>query len=546
MTKTTVWLLIVTLCIALAPAANAQERPLRAQPDLLAISQQAPTARLKVIIQKSVTDQGLEALVERLGGGVTMKLPIINAFAADLPANAVPTLAASTGVRWISLDAPVAQTGGPDGTVNTANLLNVYNKAIRADALWAEGYQGSGIGVAVVDSGVDEYTPDLAERIAGSVWVKTKMRRFAGGYMTDVTITNGRTDGYGHGTHVAGVIGGNGAASNGAYVGVAPKVNLIDVQISDSLGQTSASNVIFALQWLLDNRSTYNLRVVNLSLNSAVAESYLTNPISAACEILWFNGITVVVSAGNNGTASLYPPANDPFVITVGAVDDKGTAALTDDVVASFSAYGTTSDGFAKPDLVAPGRNIISVLSANSQFRNNRPNNVVGANYFRMSGTSAAAPMVTGAIALLLQDEPNLTPDQIKFRLKATANKNGPGYTSTKAGAGYLDAYAAVYGTTTQSANTNQRASQLLWSGSQPVAWNSVSWNSVSWNSVSWNSVSWNSVSWNSVSWNSDYWEEGSVAGAAITDPTTMTPEMPTDETSAEQQFRVHLPLVTR
>jgi serine protease AprX len=281
-------------------------------------------------------------------------------------------------------------------------------------------------------------------------------------------------------------------------------------------------------------------------LNSAVAESYLTNPISAACEILWFNGITVVVSAGNNGTASLYPPANDPFVITVGAVDDKGTAALTDDVVASFSAYGTTSDGFAKPDLVAPGRNIISVLSANSQFRNNRPNNVVGANYFRMSGTSAAAPMVTGAIALLLQDEPNLTPDQIKFRLKATANKNWPGYTSTKAGAGYLDAYAAVYGTTTQSANTNQRASQLLWSGSQPVAWNSVSWNSVSWNSVSWNSVSWNSVSWNSVSWNSDYWEEGSVAGAAITDPTTMTPEMPTDETSAEQQFRVHLPLVTR
>ena len=126
--------------------------------------------------------------------------------------------------------------------------------------------------------------------------------------------------------------------------------------------------------------------------------------------------------------------------------------------------------------------------------------------YFRMSGTSVAAPMVAGAAALLLQDEPNLTPDQVKYRLMTTANRQWQGYNAAKAGAGLLDIRAAVNGNSTASANTGLPASQLLWSGTQPVTWNSVSWNSVSWNSVSWNSVSWNSVSWNSVSWNSDYW----------------------------------------
>jgi len=123
-----------------------------------------------------------------------------------------------------------------------------------------------------------------------------------------------------------------------------------------------------------------------------------------------------------------------------------------------------------------------------------------------MSGTSMAAPMVSGAAALLLQDEPNLTPDQVKYRLMATANKTWPGYNAKKAGAGYLDVYAAVKGTTTASANTGTRASRMLWTGGQPINWDSVNWNSVNWNSVNWNSVNWNSVNWNSVNWNSVNW----------------------------------------
>jgi serine protease AprX len=317
---------------------------------------------------------------------------------------------------------------------------------------------------------------------------------------------------YGHGSLVEGVVGGNGIGSGGKYMGVAPNVNLVSVKIANNLGVAKMSDVVNGLQWVLENKAAYNIRVVNLSLNSTTAESYKTNPLDAALEILWFNGIVVVVAAGNNGSATLYAPANDPFVITVGATDDMGTAALSDDTMAIFSAYGTDETGAVKPDLVAPGKNLISIVpKTKNKIWKDHQSNYIGESaaneyYMRVSGTSFSAPVVCGAVALLLQDEPALTPDQVKYRLKATANKTWPGYNASKAGAGILDIYAVVYGTTSQSANTGLTASSLLTTGSDPVSWNSVSWNSVSWNSVSWNSVSWNSVSWNSVSWNSDYW----------------------------------------
>jgi serine protease AprX len=227
--------------------------------------------------------------------------------------------------------------------------------------------------------------------------------------------------------------------------------------------------------------------------------------------VLWYNGIVVVVSAGNSGGGGVFAPANDPFVITVGATNDHGTPGLADDTVATFSTFGITESGFSKPDLVAPGTNIISLLPSNNrltisqQHSGNRVNN----NYFRMSGTSMAAPIVSGAAALLLQSNPNLTPDQVKNRLKLTANRNllqWPAYNPVTAGAGYLDIYAAVHSGSTLSLNTGIHASQLLWTGLHPIVWQSVNWDSVNWDSVNWDSVNWDSVNWDSVNWSSDYW----------------------------------------
>jgi serine protease AprX len=363
--------------------------------------------------------------------------------------------------------------------------------------------------VAVVDSGNcqnDANNTNTCNDLLGS----NNLTRV----LSTVSYNNGdqAPDYYGHGSLVEGVIAGNGIGSGGKYIGVAPKVKLVNVKISDNQGMAQTSDVVAGLQWVLDNKSTYNIRVVNISLNSSIAESYHTSPLDAAVEILWFNGIVVVVSAGNNGSEALYPPANDPFVITVGATDDKGTSTLTDDILASFSAYGTDQTGAIKPDLVAPGKNLISIVpKTKNKIWKDHQSNYIGESaaneyYMRVSGTSFSAPVVSGAVALLLQDEPNLTPDQVKYRLKATANKIWPGYNASTAGAGYLDIYAAVYGTTTQSANTNILPSNLLTTGTNPITFGSVGWNSVGWNSVGWNSVGWNSVGWNSVGWNSDYW----------------------------------------
>jgi serine protease AprX len=379
-------------------------------------------------------------------------------------------------------------------------LANTYVKEIQADQVWKELAKepGQDITVAVVDSGINGQHSDFTNGTSSRV-----------GYSINWSSSSTNTaDENGHGTHMAGIIGGIGTMSSGARMGVAPKVNLLNVKVSDAQGRALTSDVVNALQWVYNNRATYNIKVVNLSMNSTVPESYHTSPLSAAVEVLWFSKIVVVVSAGNNGTGTgavtLYPPANDPFVITVGSVDDKGTNSPADDVTPAYSAYGTTESGFAKPDLVTPGLGIISTLASTSSYAYvNYPNNRVDANYFRMSGTSPSAAVVSGAVALLLQDEPGLTPDQVKYRLKATANKSWSGYNATTAGAGILDIRAAVQGTTTQSANTGIAASQLLFSGANPAVWDSVNWDSVNWDSVNWDSVNWDSVNWDSVNWDS-------------------------------------------
>lgn len=490
----------VALSVLGAGVTASVPRQAQAQPLLLEMSAQQPDSTVGVIVQKLARSSGIEAKVAALGGTVTRDLSIINAFSAQVPARNVAELAKAEGVRWVSLDAPMVETGKSSGCdapcLSTANLQSVYPQAVRANALWntATYLQGQGVGVAVVDSGVHADHPDLAGRVVAQV-------KF--GSAPSVA------DDYGHGTHVAGIIAGNGSASGGRYIGIAPKANIVNVKVSDDRGGSTASDVVAGLQWVLENKDTYNIRVVNLSLNSSVDQSYHVDPLDAAVEVLWFNKLVVVVSSGNTGKNALFPPANDPFVITVGAADNKGTVATKDDSLAKFSSSDRVENKVSKPDLVAPGVDLVSSL-LNTTYNatahaDHKVSGFPGAQYyFRMSGTSMSAPVVAGAAALLLQDEPNLTPDQVKYRLMSTA-KRIPGKGS---GSGQLDVYAAVNGDSTASANSGIPASQLLWSGSEPMTWESVNWNSVNWNSVNWNSVNWNSVNWNSVNWNSDYWGE--------------------------------------
>ncbi len=488
-----------------AVASTSQSRLERIDPRIVHSAFNAPTELVRVIVQKLGPDQTLEQEVAILGGTVLSDLPIINAFAAEMSADAAYQLALSPSVRWISFDAEVHSTLlgiGENGSQQAKE--NYFLETLGIRELWRQGLNGRGIGVAVIDSGVAT-DRDFTNLILN--------KGFNLNSLTPIDL-------YGHGTHIAGIVAGNGRDSEGKYRGVAPGSNLIGLKISNDLGIAFESDVVKALQWTYDNKARYNIRVVNLSINSGVESSYHNSALNAAAEILWFSGVVVVVSAGNSGGQSgmntvTAPPANDPFLITVGASDERGSGALGDDVIAAYSAYGVTTDGFNKPDIIAPGTAIYSVRAKLSPWPLLYPDRVAGnGEYFRLSGTSMSAPMVVGVVALLLQDEPNLTPDQVKYRLLNSGDRtlsaplNG-GTVSYP----YMDGEAVVNGTSTSSANTGLVPSQLLWSGSAPINWSSVNWNSVNWNSVNWNSVNWNSVNWNSVNWNSTVLEPPTLGG---------------------------------
>lgn len=484
-------------------------------PALAQLAVENPEQRVSVIVQTAADAAELEGLIRSLGGVVTRDLHIIRAVGAELPAGAMPELARAPGVRWISLDAPVTTAGKPqknpppdDGstTDGSGGLVQAYNQVfldtMNVRQVWDMGYQGEGITVAVIDSGIVK-EKDFDVKVRGGS--SSRVLRQLSFNPSSATVN----DVYGHGTHVAGIVAGNGKDSRGEVSGVAPLASVISLKISDEQGMAFEADTVEAMQWVLDNKDMYNIRVVNLSIHSPQVQSYHHSPIDAAAEILWFNGIVVVASAGNEGSGAIdSAPANDPFLITVGASDELQTADPTDDIVATYSAFGTTMDGHVKPDVVAPGQDIVSLLSDSSDWGYLYPERLaINGEYFRLSGTSMSAPMVAGAAVLLLDAQPDLTPDQLKYRLM---NAGGiiQGVDGDPRSYPYLDVLAAVTSTSTESANTGLAASQLLWTGDEPLSWDSVNWNSVNWNSVNWNSVNWNSVNWNSVNWNSVAWDK--------------------------------------
>ena len=372
----------------------------------------------------------------------------------------------------------------PDRTVTaTASsvVTDYYDQAVIAPYAWSLGWTGKGIGVAVIDSGITAGKDFSISSGTGTRIVYSQ--NFVPGQ-------TGTTDLYGHGTHVAGILSGNGADSKGkgfkkTFMGIADSANLVNLRVLDQNGNGKDSTVIAAIEKAIALKSKYNIRVINLSLGRPVYEKSSLDPLCLAVESAWKSGIVVVVAAGNDGRdnskktdgyGTITAPGNDPYVITVGAMKPMGTANRADDLIASYSSKGPTLfDHTVKPDLVAPGNLSISVLaSSTATLAKNYPQNVVTlgsystttkgtSTYFTLSGTSMATPVVSGAAALLLQKTPSLTPDQVKARLMKSAYKvfprsstatdpsTGKHYTSQydifTVGAGYLDIQAALSST---------------------------------------------------------------------------------------------------
>ena len=430
----------------------------------------------------------LQADLRRTGLKHSVRVPIAHGIAVELTPALIDHFRIDANVARLVYDAPVRLSDTP---FNPTVLATAYPAVVDAVTTWsnpAGSTTGQGIGVAVIDSGIASH-PDLGNRILANQ-----------DFNPNVT---GTDDAYGHGTAVAGIIAGDGTASLGQYIGVAPQASLINLRVNDGTGGAPTSAIMNAILWAVINKNTYNIRVLNLSLQASVQESYRTSPIDAAVEYAWLKGLVVVVAAGNSGPDSaLYAPANDPYVITVGATDDQGTASTADDALASFSSYGVTQDGFTKPDVVAPGRRIITTLAPNSNFALNYPNFMVGTQYIQLTGTSVAAPVVSGAAALYIESNPTVRPGQLKGVLLATTNH----LAMTGTGAGYPDAaraiaYPGLLGNADHGLDPNDYLKVLYLAAHSLTTLPLVSWDTVSWDSVAWDNVSWDSVSWDAVSW---------------------------------------------
>jgi serine protease AprX len=346
---------------------------------------------------------------------------------------------------------------------DATDLRVAYPHAVNAVDAWDEGVSGEGVTIAVIDTGVDR-GKDLRDSLEDSLNFSSTERR--------------SNDSNGHGTWVAGII----AGEADAYTGIAPNAQVLSLKVADREGVALVSDVIIALQWAVDHRDEYGIRVVNISLISSVVDSYRQDPLDAAVEQAWFHGIVVVVAAGNFGgqqSAVDRAPANDPYVITVGAFADGGTAETADDASVDWSSRGWTVDGYAKPEVIAPGDEIVSALSNRGSYLAKAfPEAVVDGRYLRLSGTSSSAAIVSGVVALMLEEEPNLTPDQVKYRLMQT------GVAMEDSLAPRVDAFAAVYATTLGEANDDATPSELIDPETGRILYDTVLWRSVLWRST--------------------------------------------------------------
>ncbi len=366
-------------------------------------------------------------LVTNLGGQVLEVLPAADGVEASLTLSQQLALSLIPGVVLtpnvtISLQStPSVAHAGSDAYLSQSG----------ATQLWAKNDQGQGINVAVLDTGVDGLA-DFSGRLVGGVDLTGEGNPFQ--------------DDYGHGTFVSGLIAGNGSSSNGQYEGMAPKAGLVSVKVAGANGETNLATTIEGIDWVIQHASALKIRVLNLSLGFVPFTSAYLNPLDLAVQTAWKAGIVVVVSAGNAGpfNGTIMSPGDDPYVITVGAVDDGAQSTVANDTQPAFSSVGPTNpDGLSKPDLVASGRSVVSLAAPGSSILEENPGSVIGSGNFVGSGTSFSAAITSGAVALLLQQHPGDTPDQVKAALLGTALR-GPTGDPFVDGHGVLDVVAAA------------------------------------------------------------------------------------------------------
>lgn len=511
-------------------AAESKSRTAKVDPALLADARAHPDQPFPVIVRGAAASHNsdntervkkAETAFTGLNGGQRRSLAIVGGASGVLTGRQILTLSNLPHidrivrnelftVDWVASDAAVAATEAGIQEVN-------------APAAWSLlGASGKGVAVAVIDSGVADH-PDLAGRIIARV---------------DLTGEQSNGDPGGHGTHVAGLIAGDGTASNGAWTGTAPQADIVSVRVIDSTGHATLSTIFAGMQWVLKNRSTYHIKVVNMSFGGTALSGYQSDLLASAAEMLYFAGLTVVVSAGNSGpgTSTISTPATDPFVLTVGAADDNRTPLIADDTVAIWSSRGPTAfDGIAKPDLIAPGRKMIGLRAAGSTIDSAYPDRRVtalgalDAQYFTMSGTSMAAPVVAGVAALYLDLHPGTQPLAVKEQLTGTAHPL-PGISRTDQGAGIVDALAALSAPPVGVGYTPYAASSafaemvfkklygqpIVWRDpsfnggvdSRGIRWADITWEVITWDDITWEDITWEAFSWQDITWEDITWED--------------------------------------
>ena len=506
---------LLAIAVPLAGASVAHATP-NAAAKLTSVARKAPNHRVVALVQfkPRVSEAKARKLVRAHHGRITDRLPSIQGFAVKLPARDAKALRSSKGVLNVTLNTRVRSTSTDPSAADP--LATNYPKTVGADTLHASGLTGKGVGVAVIDSGIAGDAADFKAADGSS-------------RVTNVISNPGATrpgDDVGHGTHVAGIIAGKSA--DGAYVGVAPDADLVAIKTADDQGRSTVLDVINALQFVVAHKDELNIDVVNLSVSSDTPDSYTEDPLDAAVEFTWHSGVVVVAAVGNRGDAAdavNYAPGNDPFVISVGATDEKDTSNPSDDVVADFSSRGVTQDGFSKPDVVAPGAHMTSVGAPGSMFSAECPVCIIAGSYFKMGGTSMASPVVAGAAALILQAHPELNPDQVKAII--VGNTNG-----TSDHANELDITKAINANPGQGANQGVKQNQavadaLAQAGLDPTraTWTSATWTSATWTQASWSSATWTvatggvAAPWAKATWTCD----ACVGGANGADPTSST-----------------------